>query len=116
VVHVDGEGRERLVTWGELEHRANQAARLFTALGGPAVGTVVVALRNTPEHVFSTLGAWKAGATVLPLRWDLPAWNGTGSWPWPAIGRRRRRGPTAGGHCHPGGPRRQRRARRLAAG
>ena len=75
VVHVDGEGRERLLTWGEVEHRANQAARLFAARGATAGGTVVVALRNTPEHVFSTLGAWKAGATVLPLRWDLPAWE-----------------------------------------
>ena len=77
VVHVDGEGRERLVTWGELERRANQAARLFAARGGEGGRLVVVALRNSPEHVFSTIGAWKVGATVLPLRWDLPPWERT---------------------------------------
>ena len=36
---------------------------------------VVVALRNSPEHLFSGFGAWKLGASVLPLRWDLPEWE-----------------------------------------
>ena len=35
----------------------------------------VVALRNSPEHLFATFGAWKLGASVLPLRWDLPVWE-----------------------------------------
>ena len=36
---------------------------------------MVVALRNSPEHLFSGFGAWKLGASVLPLRWDLPEWE-----------------------------------------
>jgi bile acid-coenzyme A ligase len=36
---------------------------------------VVVGLPNCPEHLFATLGAWKLGGCVLPLRWDLPAWE-----------------------------------------
>jgi bile acid-coenzyme A ligase len=36
---------------------------------------VVVALRNSPEHLYATFGAWKLGASVLPLRWDLPVWE-----------------------------------------
>ena len=36
---------------------------------------VVVALRNSPEHLFTGFGAWKLGASVLPLRWDLPEWE-----------------------------------------
>jgi bile acid-coenzyme A ligase len=90
VVHVTEDGGERLVTWAELERRANQAARLLLARGadsrrrstdlsadepGPPEPLVAIALRNTAEHVFFTLGAWKIGATVLPLRWDLPPWE-----------------------------------------
>jgi bile acid-coenzyme A ligase len=34
-----------------------------------------VALRNSPQHVFTTIGAWRLGSGVLPLRWDLPPWE-----------------------------------------
>src|SRR5581483_12276817 len=27
------------------------------------------------EHFYATIGAWKAGAGVLPIRADLPAWE-----------------------------------------
>ena len=30
---------------------------------------------GTPEHFFTTIGAWKAGAGVIPTRWDLPEWE-----------------------------------------
>jgi bile acid-coenzyme A ligase len=30
---------------------------------------------NSVAHVVAMYGAWKAGACVLPLRWDLPAWE-----------------------------------------
>ncbi len=32
-------------------------------------------LPNSPEHVFATLASWKLGSCVLPLRFDLPAWE-----------------------------------------
>ncbi len=75
IVHVDPEGSERRVRWDELERRANQVARLLDQRGVAQGDTVVVALVNSAEHFFCTLAAWKLGATVLPLRWDLPPWE-----------------------------------------
>ena len=72
LVAVDPAGAERLVTWIELERRANQMARLLASRGVGQGGLVVVALVNSPEHFFATLGAWKLGATVLPMRWMPP--------------------------------------------
>ena len=68
-------GDERPITWRELEDRANQVAHFLAGRGVGQDDIVVVALRNSPEHLFSTFGAWKLGASVLPLRWDLPEWE-----------------------------------------
>lgn len=74
-VHVATTGVQRRVSWGELERRANQIARLLDT-GDVAQGSIVaVALPNIPDHFFASYGAWKLGATVLPLRWSLPAWE-----------------------------------------
>jgi bile acid-coenzyme A ligase len=75
IVHVDPAGMERQISWRELDRRANQVARLLTEHGVTQGGWVVVALPNTPEHFFADLAAWRLGATVLPLRWDLPRWD-----------------------------------------
>ncbi|MDT5091663.1 MAG: bile acid-coenzyme ligase [Mycobacterium sp.] len=75
IVHVDPAGAEREISWRELDRRANQVARLLTEHGVTQGGWVVVALPNTPEHFFADLAAWRLGATVLPLRWDLPRWD-----------------------------------------
>ena len=69
------DGAETPITWRELERRANQTAHYFEGLGVGDGDTIVVALRNSPEHLFSVFGAWKLGASVLPLRWDLPEWE-----------------------------------------
>jgi bile acid-coenzyme A ligase len=69
------DGSERLVSWRELDERSNQVARLLDARGVGEGTLVVVALPNTPEHFFATHGAWKAGASVVPLRSDLPEWE-----------------------------------------
>lgn len=74
-VHVDPEGREREVTRGEIERRANQVARLLAGRGVGTGSLVAVSLANRPEHFFATYGAWKCGATVLPMRWSLPEWE-----------------------------------------
>jgi len=75
LVQAAVDGSERTVTWGELERRANQVARLLAERGVDAESLVAVALPNCPEHFFCCYGAWKLGATVLPMRWDLPAWE-----------------------------------------
>jgi bile acid-coenzyme A ligase len=75
IVHAKQDGTERTVAWDELERRSNQVARLFEARGAGQGDTVVIALLNSAEHFFCTIGAWKLGATVLPMRWDLPPWE-----------------------------------------
>jgi bile acid-coenzyme A ligase len=68
-------GGERTLTWAELERRARQVAVLLAARGVGQGSLLAVGLRNSPEHVIATLAAWKLGACVLPLRWDLPDWE-----------------------------------------
>lgn len=75
VVFAAEDGSETLITWRQLEDRANQVAHLLTELGLVEHDTIAVALRNSPEHLLSTFAAWKLGASVLPLRWDLPIWE-----------------------------------------
>jgi bile acid-coenzyme A ligase len=75
VVFAAENGDERPITWRELEGRANQVAHFLAGRGVGQDDIVVVALRNSPEHLFSTFGSWKLGASVLPLRWDLPEWE-----------------------------------------
>jgi bile acid-coenzyme A ligase len=75
VVFAAEDGSESPITWRELDQRSNQVADLFSELGLVELDTIVVALRNSPEHLFSTFAAWKLGASVLPLRWDLPLWE-----------------------------------------
>lgn len=69
------DGSERICSWAELERRSRQVAALLEARGVGQGSLVAVALRNSPEHVFSAIAGWKLGATVLPLRWDLPTWE-----------------------------------------
>jgi bile acid-coenzyme A ligase len=45
---------------------------LLERQGVDATSLVAVGLRNSPEHFFVSIGAWKLGACVLPLRWDMP--------------------------------------------
>ncbi len=68
-------GEEVQVSWAELDRRANQVARLLAGRGASAGDVVVVGLPNSLEHVAATLGAWKLGVSVLPLRADMPAWE-----------------------------------------
>ena len=43
---------------------------------GLAVGDrIALGLPNTVELVLAVWGAWKLGATPVPLRWDLPEWE-----------------------------------------
>ena len=72
VIFAPIEGPERHVTWRELDSRSSQVARQLQEYGVDEESTVVIGLRNCPEHYFVAYGAWKLGALVLPLRWQLP--------------------------------------------
>jgi bile acid-coenzyme A ligase len=74
-VTVAADGTERRVTWDELERRANQVGRRMARAGVTAGSLVAIAIPNSAEHFFAAYGAWKLGATVLPLRWSLPKWE-----------------------------------------
>jgi bile acid-coenzyme A ligase len=75
VVFAREDGGEVPITWRELETRSNQVAHFLAGRGVDEDSMVIVALRNSPQHLFSTFGSWKLGASVLPLRWDLPEWE-----------------------------------------
>lgn len=69
------DGSEVMVSWNELEGRANQIARYLAERGVEEGGIVAIALPSCVEHVLATFATWKLGATVLPLRSDLPDWE-----------------------------------------
>ena len=70
-----GSGSELVVSWRELDERSNQVGRLLAARGAGPGTMVAIGLANSPEHVVATIGVWKVGAGVLPLRRDLPPWE-----------------------------------------
>ncbi len=72
LVIVDRDGNERGITWRELEARANQIARALQAIGVRKDDIVALALPSCIEHVLVTIAIWKLGATLLPLRHDIP--------------------------------------------
>ncbi|WP_007509841.1 class I adenylate-forming enzyme family protein [Pseudofrankia saprophytica] len=60
------------LTWGELARRGNLVAARLNGFGIQPGDVVCVELPNRCAHVVCTLGAWRLGATVLPLRPGLP--------------------------------------------
>ena len=79
IVFAPVEGPERHITWRELDAQACRVGRLLEQHGVDQTSIVVVGLRNSPEHFFVSIAAWKLGACVLPLRYDLPPWSATAS-------------------------------------
>lgn len=74
-IFVTTGGAESPVTCRRLEDQSNRMARGLAQRGVGQGDMVVIELPNSVEHVVATFGAWKVGACVLPLRWDLPAWE-----------------------------------------
>lgn len=74
-VHVAEDGTERALRWDELDRWSSQLAAALTERGLGHGGRLAIGLRNSPELVCSALAAWKAGATPIPVRWDLPGWE-----------------------------------------
>jgi len=75
VTFVAPDGSETPLSLRELESRANQIARSLIANGVGKDDIVALALGSVPEHVLVTLAIWKLGATLLPLRYDMPQWE-----------------------------------------
>lgn len=75
LMFVTATGEERQVSWRELDQRSNRVARCLERRGIEEHDMVVIELPNSVEHVVCAFGAWKVGACVLPLRWDLPDWE-----------------------------------------
>lgn len=75
LVFVAATGEECQVSWRELDERSNRIARSLEGRGIGQQDMVVIELPNSVEHVVCAFGAWKVGACVLPLRWDLPEWE-----------------------------------------
>lgn len=74
-VFVTTAGEERRISRQELDQRSNRIARALAAGGVGQGDMVTIELPNSVEHIAIAFGAWKLGAGVLPLRWDLPAWE-----------------------------------------
>jgi long-chain acyl-CoA synthetase len=70
VVMADGSG---LVTYGELEARSRQVARLLAQLGLRARDHVAIMLPNQPEYFEIAWGAQRAGTYWTPVNWHLTA-------------------------------------------
>ncbi|MFA5885780.1 MAG: AMP-binding protein [Acidimicrobiia bacterium] len=68
-------GPDLLITRRTLDDRSTQVARLLAERGAGPGTLIAVGLPNSPEHLFTAIGAWKAGAGVLPVRADIPDWE-----------------------------------------
>jgi bile acid-coenzyme A ligase len=68
-------GPDQPITRRTLDARSTQVARLLAERGAGPGTLVAIGLPNSPEHLYVAIGAWKAGAGVLPIRADLPDWE-----------------------------------------
>ena len=75
IIFAAEDGSERTVTFGELDQRSTQLARVLMSRGLTVGDFMVVCLRNSPEHLVATFAGWKVGAVVVPMRWNLPDWE-----------------------------------------
>lgn len=65
--------RPETLTWRDLAWRSAGVARLFAAQGVRQGSVVSIQLPNSIAFVLAVLASWRLGATVAPIRWDLPA-------------------------------------------
>jgi bile acid-coenzyme A ligase len=75
VIFVDVDGGEHTVSWRELDTRSNQLAHVLAERGLGVGDRLAVGLPNSIEHLYAGFAGWKVGATVVPVRWDLPEWE-----------------------------------------
>jgi long-chain acyl-CoA synthetase len=63
----------RRVSYGELDARVNQAARVLAGMGIGRDDRILIAARNRPEHLEVALGAARLRAEVVPAPWRSTA-------------------------------------------
>ena len=69
------DGSRTGTTYAELDRRSERLARHLVDRGVDRGQWVGVMLHNSADHVIAALAVWKAGAGVLTIRWDVPAWE-----------------------------------------
>ncbi|HLG67728.1 MAG TPA: AMP-binding protein [Acidimicrobiales bacterium] len=62
-------------TRAELDDRSTQLARVLARRGLGVGDRLAIQLPNSVELVIGCFAGWKLGATVIPMRWDLPDWE-----------------------------------------
>lgn len=75
LVWIAEDGRVTVHTRRQLDDRSTQVARVLAGRGVAIGDRVALAIRNSPEFVVGAFATWKLGATVIPMRWDLPDWE-----------------------------------------
>jgi bile acid-coenzyme A ligase len=75
LVFAAEDGSVRQLTYEEIDQRSTQLAHVLVDRGLGVGDYLAVCLRNSPEHVIACFAGWKAGAGVVPMRWDLPDWE-----------------------------------------
>src|ERR1039458_7081205 len=53
IIFVAEDGDERLVSWGEVDDRSTQLARVLSDQGLAAGDSLAISLKNSPEHLFA---------------------------------------------------------------
>jgi bile acid-coenzyme A ligase len=75
LIWITEDGSETTHTRRELDDRSTQLARVLAEHGVGISDLVSLAIRNSPEFIIGCFATWKLGATVIPMRWDLPDWE-----------------------------------------
>ncbi len=75
IIFAAEDGTDRQVTWREMDERSTQMAHVLAERGLQVGDHLAICLRNSPEHLMVSFAGWKVGATVVPMRWDLPEWE-----------------------------------------
>jgi bile acid-coenzyme A ligase len=75
VTFVDVDGGEQTMTWRQLDTRSTQLAHVLAHQGLGLGDRLAVSLPNSLESLLAGFAGWKVGATVVPVRWDLPEWE-----------------------------------------
>jgi bile acid-coenzyme A ligase len=75
VSEVTAGGRERSLSWRQLDDLAGRVAMSLHRDGVARGDRVAVCLPNCVEHFVADVAAWKIGAVPVAIRWDLPEWE-----------------------------------------
>ena len=75
VIFVGVDGAELTMSWRQLDTRSTQLAHVFAQQGLGVGDRLAMGLPNSLDSLLAGFAGWKLGATVVPVRWDLPEWE-----------------------------------------